>query len=141
MNHVKHETPAVQKSMKRYYWTFGPAMVLYVIGTMLLFVAEGRSTATQLAMAAVPIAGVIWVTVALLGLYMRSDELAKIQMLKGAASGFVAGIPALAISGFIFSFIDEPAGRPSLIAVWIPFMIGMGAWSIGWARAQKIGAM
>jgi hypothetical protein len=123
--------------MQRYYWTFGPAMVLYVIGTMLLFVSEGRSTAAQLAMAAVPIIGVVWVTVALVSLYRRSDELMRANMLKGAAAGFAFGIPALAISGLVFSFLDEPPGRPSLIAVWIPFTIAMAAWSVRWARAQK----
>lgn len=138
MGNVKNETAAVKRSMQRYYWTFGPAMVLYVIGTMLLFISEGRSTGIQLAMASVPSLGVLWVTVALIGLYQRSDELLRIQMLKGAAAGFAAGIPALAISGLVFSFLDEPAGRPSLVAVWIPFMIGMLAWSVGWARAQKI---
>lgn len=137
MNKAKHETAAVRSSMRRYYWTYGPALVLYVVGTMLLFVSEGRSTPVQLAMAAVPSIGVIWVTAALVGLYRRSDELAKVQMLKGAAAGFVVGLPALAISGLIFAFVDEPPGRPSLIAVWVPFVIAVMAWSIGWARAQK----
>jgi hypothetical protein len=137
MHRAKHETPAVRRTMRQYYWTYGPAIVLYIIGTMLLFVSEGRSTVAQLVMAAVPIVGVIWVTVAMVNLYRRSDERMQVNMLKGAAAGFVIGIPALAISGLVFSFLDEPPGRPSLIAVWIPFTIGMVAWSIGWARAQK----
>ena len=139
MRQLKGETPAVRSSMKRYYWTFAPAMVLYVIGTMLLFVSEGRSTGAQLAMAAFPSAGIVWVVVALVSLYQRSDELQQVQMLKGAAAGFTVGFPALAISGLIFAFLDEPPGRPSLVAVWLPFLIGMAGWSIGWARAQKKG--
>ncbi|MDH3308353.1 MAG: hypothetical protein OEO77_12650 [Acidimicrobiia bacterium] len=125
--------------MKKYYWTFGPAMLLYVIGTMLLFVSEGRSTSVQLAMVAVPSAGIVWVAVALVGSYRRSDELQQVQMLKGAAAGFTLGLPALAISGLVFAFLDEPPGRPSFVAVWTPFVIGMAAWSVGWARAQKTG--
>ncbi|MBT8250516.1 MAG: hypothetical protein KJN81_09660 [Acidimicrobiia bacterium] len=138
--HTRGETASVKQSMRRYYWAFTPAIVLYTIGTMLLFVSEGRSWGIQLAMAAVPIVGVVWVAVALYGLYRRSDELVRWQMVKGAASGFLVGMPALAISGLIFSFLDEPPGRPTLLAVWIPFLIAAMGWSIGWARAQKTGA-
>lgn len=137
MARSRYETPAVQRNMRRYYWTFGPAMVLYVVGAMLLFISEGRDTGVQLAMAAVPVLGIVWVAVALLGSYRRSDELMQLQMLRGAAAGFAFGIPALAISGLVYAFLDEPPGRPSLIAVWIPFMIGTAAWAIVWTRAQK----
>ncbi len=138
VGHGRNETTAVRSSMKRYYWTFGPAMVLYVVGTMGLFVSEGRSTAVQLGLAAIPIVGVVWVTAALLGLYRRSDELLRAQMVKGAAAGFAVGIPALAISGLVFSFLDEPSGRASIVAVWLPFTVAMLAWAVGWARSQKV---
>ncbi len=137
MGRVSSETAAVRRNMQRYYRSFAPAVVLYALGTMSLFVAEGRSTATQLALAAIPVAGVIWMTVAIVGLYRRSDELVRRHMLQGAATGFAFGIPALAIAGLVFSFLDEPPGDPAVYAVWGPFMIAMVAWSAGWARAHQ----
>lgn len=136
MGRTSTETPAVRRSMRRYYLTFAPAVVLYVAGTMGLFIAEGRSTGFQLALAAIPIAGVLWMTAAIVGLYQRSDELMRTNMLRGAATGFAAGVPALAIAGLVFSFVDEPPGDGAVYAIWGPFMIAMVAWSVGWARAH-----